>query len=317
MKLRLIYALLLVIMLSAVSFAEEMNENCRKVIVAHQNWVNASQNYVEKVNVFDIKGALVVETKTLTDYVQKKRYSKTMNLGSGVTVYTVDDFTGNVIQSVVGVGSRILGPSVRVGAARPFGDGTGGVFGYGKLSDKTIKDFEAIGENFRFIIGTDMKEGLQGFRYCFKRSFLDAGTKGVGKLNIGTKEKEEQMKKNAFSLRDITLWIDVKTGELRGIDVARENADIQSSITFEIQERNIGVNSDNYKFLLEEITFPIEEDKKLLDDISIEDFENLALKKTTEDLINSSRKPSRFFLLLNIVLLVLLLFVFYLRSRKK
>ncbi|MDR0608782.1 MAG: hypothetical protein LBG58_01600 [Planctomycetaceae bacterium] len=320
MRLRLIFAPLLVMMLSMVSFAEEMNEDCRKVIAAHQNWVNASQNYVEKANVFDSHVNLVGETKTLKDYVQKKKYSKTVNLGSSVTVYTVDDFTGDVTQSVVGIGSRVLGPSTRVGTARPLGDGTGGVFGYGKLPDRTIKDFETIGENFRFIIGTDNKEGLQGVRYRFKQSFLEARTKNIGQLNIGTKEKEEQVKKITFSLRDITLWVDVETGELKGIDVAMGDG-TQSSITFEIQERNIGINSDKYKSLLEEITFPpqAEESRKSLDNSTMEDFGNLALKKAVDDLIDSSKKtsPNRLFLIVNIVLLVVILLVLCWRRRKK
>jgi hypothetical protein len=322
MRFRLILLnLLFVVILSTVSFAEEMNLDCRKIVAVHQNWVNATQNYVEKANIFNSQGDIVVERLTLTDYVQKKQYTKAVNLGSGVTVYTVDDFTGDVTQSVVGVGSRVLGPSSSVGAARPLGDGTGGVFEYGKLPERTIKDFETIGENFRCIIGTDAKEGLQGFRYRFKRSVLEARTKNIGKLNIGTKEKEEQVKKFVFSLRDITLWVDVITGEWRCLDVSMEKITDQSSTTFEIQERNIEINSDKYKSLLKEITFPAraEESTKSLDDSSMEDFENLALKKAADDVIDSSKQtsPSRLFLIMNIVLLVVILVILYWRRREK
>jgi hypothetical protein len=123
-----------------------------------------------------------------------------------------------------------------------------------------------------------------------------------------------------FSLRDITLWVDVKTGELRGIDTSMENIG-QSSVTFEIHERNIEINSDKYKSLLKEITFPAqaEESKKSLDYSSIEDFENLALKKAVDDVIDSSKKtsPNRLLLIVNIVLVVVILWLLYERRRKK
>ncbi|GHT21072.1 hypothetical protein FACS189419_01390 [Planctomycetales bacterium] len=193
-----------------------MNDGCRKIVTAHQIWLNNSRNYYQTNDVLNCNHDHLSTVKVLVDNESKKMYCKSVSASSEATFYIVDDFLGDVTNASERVGIRTLGTSKAMGVARPGGDGTAGVFKYGVAPEVTIKLFEVLGEDFQSLTGTGTKEGLTGLKYRFKRTFLEARTKGLPDINIGSKETQDRIRKLVDSVRNVVLWCDIKTGELRG-----------------------------------------------------------------------------------------------------
>ncbi|MDR1384227.1 MAG: hypothetical protein LBJ67_10375 [Planctomycetaceae bacterium] len=217
------------------------------LVTLYQTWLNSTENYAHKDQVFTHELELIGESVTFVDYHSNKKYAKSKDLRKDTVSFIETDIdSGSAVISVEGVGKAPLAGAGKGDPKQGYGDGTSGVFVRGNTPEITLEKFDAIGENFVFIIGKENRQSLQGFQFCHKKTYKETIKKGIGEKLFGKKDIADTMKRQIDLIGNIVMWFDPENGEFRGIDIYRKSEDtkdqqqnLMNCLSTEVIHRNL------------------------------------------------------------------------------